>query len=235
LGDLLIKASTKDTEILDTPFGPISMNESMFITGVRNKRFVLDLQQTMDGISEDDDIDQLLQLEKLKEKYPKEPFAHYLVAGCYKDLKKIDKHEALLKSNVATFPHHPSIDTAYASWFIKNQDDKQIDKLFGGKLYLPDIYPNYKIFDSQVIFDFYGYMADIHKLKGDYETARKCASVVGLIDETGGHLLNKSIDYAEKPIKKWKGFAILGGLLLVVIGVVIAIIWGIIKFFQWIF
>ncbi len=118
---------------------------------------------------------------------------------------------------------------------LEGYGDDISDVVFGKKLNIHQVYPKFKAFDSQVVAEFYFILSQIYKGRNELVIARNCAEIVKQIDSTKGLVLETSIDFIEKPWLKWRMRFFMVIIVLVLLGIIGGIIWGIISLFQWIF
>jgi len=238
IGDLIQQTIKEETTSLESPFGDIRINESMFLHLIRNKDFLYEMFTHDVGTPdvEKDTLEQLVYFEKINNKYPNEPYLRHSIACCYEHLKEKNKYQAKVKKNFEQFGgEYPMIDITYLQLMLDLGKTEIANSLVGEELNIHKIYPNIEAFDTEVVSNFYGILMDVFRNRKDIETAKKCAQIVASIDENTEDLFKIMLDFDENPWKR-RGFTFLSLLGIVsIIAVILGIVWGIIKFFQWIF
>lgn len=237
LGEIVLSSSVfeDDLEILETPFGKIKIHDGTLAHAFKNKGVLLELLAMEDKIKEQDSIGRLVHFEKLKDKYPKEPFIAYEIAESYRDLEKKEKFRQLTIENYENYKGYPFIDISYV--MLKHDEDKEdvIEEVFGKALNIHEIYPTFKAFDRAMIADFYFVKGMISKENNQLEIAKNCLEVLMQVDDRKGLFLKTSIDYIEKPWIKWQLRIFMVLIVGVILGIIGGIIWGAISVFQMIF
>ena len=232
----LLKSIEEDADYIDTPFGDILIGKGMALTTIRNKNFLYEVvvDEKLDG--EADTLTQLINFEKLNDKYPNEPFIRHGIALCYNELKEKDKYRAAITEDFEYFNREdPNIDAAYLQLMVELKNKELASSLVGEELNMHQLYPKLKVFDEETVESFYTVMAEIFVYRKDFETAEKCAKIVSSISPKAGFFINTMIEYESDPRKRRKARILTILLILTILAVIVGIIWGIIKFFQWIF
>ncbi|GEM_PF-5952733 len=224
-----------EIEILETPFGEILINDQMLLTTLKNKAIIFELLKIGEEIEESDVLSRLIYLEKLKDKYPNEPFLAHEISICYEDMKEWDKYDKAVKENYEKHRGYPSIDISYVSLNFDEYDTDLLDDIFGQAMNIHQVYPIFKAFDSKIVAAFYATLSTIYKNRNELLRARQCAEIVTQFNKLKGGILETRIDLIEKPWFRWKSRLIIGGIILLILSVIGGIIWGIISLFQWVF
>lgn len=220
---------------MDTPFGDILISEGMTLKMIRNKKFLYEIivEEKLKIDDEADALTQLIHFEKINNKYPNEPFIRYAIASNYKDLNEEEKYQAAVIENFDFFNREdPNIDAAYLQLLIDQKKEELASSLVGDELNLHQLYPKLKMFDKDTIEYFYAVLTDVFAYRKDFETAMKCAEIVSSINPKEGHAIETMLEYKSDP-RKMRRAALKG--LLIMLTILVVIIWGIVKFFQWIF
>ncbi|MFK7980651.1 MAG: hypothetical protein AB8G86_11760, partial [Saprospiraceae bacterium] len=186
-------------------------------------------------VEEDDVLSRLIYLEKIKIKYPNEPFLAHEIAICYEDLKEWEKYDKAVEENYEKYSGYPSIDINYVVLNFEKDGSDTLDDVFGNILNIHEVYPAYKMFDSKVVENFYAILSDIYRVRNELLIARQCAEIVIEFDSFKGILLKNRIDFIEKPWLRWKSRLVMGAIILLILSIIGGIIWGIVSLFQWIF
>jgi len=207
----------------------------MLVDSLKNKGVIFELLKIDKAVVEDDVLSRLIYLEKIKTKYPNEPFIAHEIAICYKDLEEREKYEKAVKENYEKYRGYPSVDINYVLLNFEKDGIDTLDDVFGNILNIHEVYPLHGIFDSKVVKDFYAILSDIYRVRNELLIARQCAEVVVEFDSLKGNVLKQRIDFIEKPWLKWKANFLLLAIILLILSVIGGIIWGIISLFQWIF
>ncbi len=149
MGKTLLESAKfhKGLEMSETPFGELKLHPSALAFDIKGKAVFFEIMtESFDENQEEDHLERLINLEKLKEKYPDEPIIHHGIADCFNFLKEDDKYRKTVFENFNRFSNYPPIDIAYA--ILNNSDKKDVtDEVFGGEMNLHRIYPNRKAFD----------------------------------------------------------------------------------------
>lgn len=239
LGDILLKSTdgSKNIQTYDTPFGKLSVGEDVEMNELTNKRLFLDILAMED--TEGDPLNQLIAFEKLKDKYPNEPYIYQEIAHAHRRLGYDKEFEEEAENNYHRFKGNFSIDLNYFE-FLYNQTEiaekeKIKKKIFGESLNLHQIYPTVKTFEGHSVFKFYSMMGISFLNNKEYQLAKDCNAIIQAIQPDTDDKMETMIRLREDSIYRYKQYAIFGGLILLIIAVIGSVIYGIVKFFQWIF
>ncbi|MEM0991740.1 MAG: hypothetical protein AAF847_03530 [Bacteroidota bacterium] len=230
----LLKGTDTEIEMLSTPFGEIPYSDGMIAFQLKHKKLLLEIMSF--DAEQNNPLEHLIFLEKAKDKYPNEPFLENSIAECYLELGRKEAHQQKVEENFERFKGDPSIDLSYIRLKGKEEEAEQtFHKIFGEELNIAKIYPNFKAFDEAVICDFYTEAAFHYDQIKAYDMAKACLEVVGIFKPREAIQLSELVDLRSDPKKKrallFKGILFL----LFVLAVIVGIIWGIVKLFQWIF
>lgn len=237
IGEDLLKSIDfqEDLRVIETPFGDIKVHDGATLYTLKNKGVLLEILTFNEKVEEDNTIDRLIYFEKLKDKYPKEPYIAYEIAECYNQLERDEKYDELVVENFEKFRGYPAIDITYLILKFFRDEENLVEEVFGNALNLHIIYPEYKVFDIAVVTDFYFLLGMVSKKEKELELARKFAEIVSETDTRKGLILKTGIDFEEKPWLKWRGNLMLILILVAILGIIGGILWGIVSVFQMIF
>lgn len=234
LSHAVVMPSEEETEIYDTPCGTILINADAGILSVKSKI----LRKKLVGMYElndiDDDLEAIIAFERLKVNYPNEPHLYQVVASFYKEIDR-KKYKTELEKNYALFPEYPRIATTYAAMFANKLSDEEKKDIVGNDINIHKRFPKFKSFDVFTVVNFLSVHAVLAREENDFEKAMKCAETVTMLHPEGGKMLTMQTKIAFD--KGYKRKAYLKGILtlIVILGIICAIIYGIVTFFQWIF
>ncbi|MEM6698246.1 MAG: hypothetical protein AAF806_02775 [Bacteroidota bacterium] len=232
--EALLKSTNSEIEMLSTPFGEIPHSDGMIAFQLKHKKLLFEIM----GMDEemDDPLKRLIFYEKCKDKYPNEPFLENGIAECYAELDREEEHEQKVKENYELFKGNPHIDLLYVRF--KNEEENTLQffhEMYGDELNLAKAYPKLKAFDEKVICDFYTEATFYYEKMKAYEVAKECLEVIGIFEPDRAYKMSILVDFRSDPKKK--RVAVAKGIftVLLLLAVIIGIIWGIVKLFQWIF
>lgn len=240
LGDIMLEASDVKESIIvyETPFGKISAGEGMEMYSIKNKALLLDIL-AMNDSEHEEPLDELIQVEKLKDKYPNEPYIYHEIGNIYRRLGEKGKFAKLAISNYERFKGYIDIDMDYFEHVYKTGEgvgrEEVKEKIFGTALNLHEIYPKTKAFEERTVFYFYTMLATYYIHEKNYQLAKDCTAVIRAIRPNSVEKLETMIRIKEDAVYRWKQFAMFGGIILLILAIIGGIIYGIVKFFQWIF
>ena len=234
LGELIVNSIKEDFEILETEFGPIKLSDGAVVYGLKNKGAFLAISSIGDEILDDDHLEILIEYERLNQEFPEEPFIHVQIADCYKKLNREEKYFERLEENFLDYQGYPLVDIEY----LMNLEDVSIDlyeSTFGKELNIHKVYQDFKAFDSYTVTQFYALKAKYYVKLEEYETARNCVAIVKEIDWMEAGLLTHMISSASDPSFRRKAMIKRGIFVVLLLGIIGGIFWGIIKLLRWIF
>ena len=226
----------EDTD-LDTPFGLIKMRTCELNYTIYGEKIpiVFDHNGLVDAIQAKDYIEMVVILEKAIDKYPKVSLFYIELAMAYEVLKKYDKSDEIIEKDFKLNKGLPLVDINYLT-MIKDDEAEAGNLFYYGQTYnIHDAYPKQKYFHPLEITEFYFYLGGYAlRNKKDIPLAEKCLAtslMAGNKDEKNIQLM-ANIKREKYPIKmklfRW-------GLLILLIGIVVLILWGIYRLFAWIF
>lgn len=226
--------SDEETEIYKTPCGTYRHNRKAGEIHIKSPILKQKLTTLAVNNSLQSDLDTIVQFEKLKVRHPKEPYLYQAVASAYKDVDR-QKYEAELRKNYRRFPAYPRIALTYATKFAHEISDAELRLIVGHHTDIHRRFPAYKCFDRSTIINFLAIHNYLARKEKKYELALDCAESVGMFrQEEGLEMLLATRKEADPGFSRiYKILSTLFSLFL--LGVFIAIIYGIVKFFQWIF
>ncbi len=228
-----------ELEIWHTPFGVLHTHKVALVERMKNQLLIFEIisrTEMIDNGEPDGALGYLVWLEKVKDKFPNEPFLHYQIAECYKGLNEHEIYKDKVEDNYASYRGYPPVDIAFVSSLGENEQQDMIPKVFGASLNLHEIYPKYKAFTAEEVEDFYSLHCLIRKRQKDFSTARQCTEVLAIIGEVAqARKLYMQIDLDEKTWKRWGVLLILILIILFLLSLVGGVIWGLVRLVQWIF
>ncbi len=228
------KASVRE---LDTPFGPVRIAEDALIRSIRNKALLVDLSA---GAPEDENYDlltELIRLEKLQVAYPGEPFLLREIAEHYSRLNEKEKSRACVVQNYERHRGYPLIDMDYAALIqdAENRDDI-VQEVFGSDALNPHVvYPAIKAFDIEEVDTFYALHALTFASQNSFEKAEQCLRVLERIGSRRFAYVKTTLALKRHPWKRWLGRLVLLLLALLALGLMVGLVWGIVRLVQWVF
>ncbi len=226
LGEMLVNSIEEDFEILETHFGPIKISEGAVVYGLKNKGALLPISSIGDRISEDDDLEILLEYERLNEKFPEEPFIHVQIADCFKSLHQEEKYLERLKENFLNYKGYPLVDIEYAL-NLKKINIELYEFIFGKEFNIHHQYPDFRVFDPYTVTHFYALKAKYYIELQEYEIARSCVDIVKQLDRYKAKLLSIMVSYASDPSFKRKAKITRTLFVLVILAIIVGIILGV--------
>jgi len=233
LGELIVKTIKEDLKELETAFGPIKLSDGAVVYQLKNKGAFLPITSIGEK-NPDDYLEILLEYERLNIEFPEEPFIHVQIADCLKDLNREEKYRQRLHENFLNFKGYPLVDIEYAM-NLEPMSRDQYESIFSEELNIHDAYPGFKAFDDYTVIQFYALKAKYYIALEEYETARNCIDIVEQLDVNNSRLLTVMLSYASDPSFRRKAILTRSVFLVVLLGIVGGVIWGVIRFFQWIF
>lgn len=234
-----------EIEIFSTPFGDIPIIEDDVMFLAKSQRFVVDFaqkNQDLEEVVEDELLNvkeklhlRLLAYKDLKKLYPNEPIINHEITEVLEKLRHTEKQKALIKENYERFDGFPIIDITYAAHFYEGTLQECLDEIFGGSNNIAENYPERPYFDGREVRRFYVFLAVEYLHEDNIEMAEKCLEVLDATEAKAASIIRTRIKMKKDPWVRRKAIAMLIGLVLLVLAIIVGVIWGIIKFFQWIF
>ncbi len=226
----------EDTD-LETPFGIIKMrscglNHTIY---AENTPILFDHDGLVDAVKAEDYIEMVVILEKAIEKYPRVSLFYIELEMAYEQLKKYDKSDEIVERDYKFNKGLPLVDINYLR-MIRDDESEAGNLFYYGQTYnIQDAYPKQKYFHPLEITEFYVYLGNYALWeKKDIPLAEKCLStsiMANNLDKNNIQLMT-DIQRHKFPIRmrlyRW-------GLIILIIGIVVLILWGIYKLLAWIF
>lgn len=225
-----------DTD-LDTPFGVIKMRRCDLKNTIygQNIPFLFNYDSLKEALQAKDYIGLVVILEKAIEKHPKVSLFYIELEMAYGILKQRDKADDIVEENFRLNKGLPLVDLNYL--LMKYDEETEPGNLFyyGQTYYIHDAYPNQQHFHPLEISEFYFFLGEyaLWNIK-DISLAEKCLATLKTIDGRDSKVIHLMMDIKRHkyPIKmklyRW-------GLIILLIGIVVLILWGIYKLLAWIF
>lgn len=230
----ILEYLNEDISIVETTFGEIPFSNDMFLLHMKQKELLLELLDREDYT--EDVLDLFVIYKKLSDKYPGEPYLESSIAYCYSKLERETEYRQKVIENFKHYQGYPEIDLAYVRLQnTVNNSNNYFGILFGEQLNIATIYPTFKAFSENTITEFYTEAALYYGRLKAYDRAKECAAVIGIFDHSQEKALNTAIDFIGNPRKRFFGGLLTIFIVLLILAIIIGIIWGVIKFFQWIF
>ena len=227
-------SSPEETKVYETPCGTYRINDSAGELNIKSNILKGKLAELAAGDVIKSDMDVIIEFEKLKVRHPKEPYLYRTVASSYKTIDQ-EKYRAELRKNYELFPDYPRIAMTYGAMFGHELSTEEKRAVVGFDTDLHNRFPKYKFFDMETVVNFlsvHNYLALEAK---DFEQAEKCALSVAAVEPRTGKMMLTNVKMKSDPAFKRKFFVQSAFLILFILGIAVAIIYGIVRFFQWIF
>ena len=226
----------EDTD-LDTPFGLIKMRSCGLNYTIYGEKvpIIFDNDSLVDAIQAQDYIEMVVILEKAIDKYPRVSLFYIELAMSYEQLKEYDKADEIIERNFKLNKGLPLVDINYLKLTQDNESEAGNLFYYGQTYNIHEAYPKQKYFHPLEITEFYIYLGEYAlRNKKDIPLAEKCLATSLMADNKDKKNIQLTVDIQRHkfPIKtklfRWS-------LLILIIGIVVLILWGIYKLLAWIF
>ncbi len=131
---------------------------------------------------EADDLENLLHVEKMYEMFPDEAQFAFERAKAYLELGKAEKAKKLIFQNYEKYKGFLPIDLLYGHFRYEQEGVNLRKELFGDEINLHKIYPKRQAFTESEFMEYVILQAIWYAKEGEYETARKIASSICLLN-----------------------------------------------------
>lgn len=183
---------------------------------------------------EPDDLEYLLHVEKMYERFPEEPQFAFERAKAYLELGKAEKAKKLIFQNYEKHKGFLPIDLMYGHFRYEQEGVNLRKEIFGDQINLHKIYPKRQAFTETEFLEYAILQAIWYAKEGEYETARKIASSIGLLKPDAQIVQTRLLVEIGKIQHPRKAKALRAMLILVIVGLLIGLIWGIFALGRWI-
>jgi hypothetical protein len=221
---------------LETDFGVLKMRECDFHDTIYgdNMPIVFNYDDITVATKEKNTIELVVLLEKAIDRHPKAIIFYLQLISAYRTLKKFDKTDEIIIRNYKVNKGLPVIDIGFME-LGKKANTAEYTFLYDNELYnIHDVYPMQERFHNFEILEFYRHLGDCAINSKNILLAESCIKVVEKVDTQSFEsiYLRTALDKIKNPYRyNLKSFVIIA----VLLGIVGLIVWGIYRFFAWIF
>lgn len=170
-------------------------------------------------------------LEKHLEKYPKVGVLYNILMAAYHHAGREKEAEELIKKCYAVCPQYLFAKLSYGRLCLKYKKYDEIPQVFDNKLDLKALYPDRNIFHESEAINFYGLMGEYYAYKKELKKAWACYDYVKSLAESDPIVQNLQRVIMVNSIPRWKAYGIIALIVIVVLGLIGLIVWGIAQLF----
>ncbi|MFK7932375.1 MAG: tetratricopeptide repeat protein [Saprospiraceae bacterium] len=225
---------------IKTAFGDLPYSADKTFFDVSDPRALVELIQIVNH--EVTQTEYLIAFEELIQKYPDEPAFYTERTGTLVAMKQTEEAAIHIKKDVARFPNAPAIvlrDLQHRALKAANnaiQRERLIVERLGENHFIGDVFPQELAFNDVEIEMFYNLWFHLFLDRKDWENAQSCIEVFKTLDRgVTTPLLQRKLNVRRNPRLRYR-YKVQGILVIALfLGIIVAIIYGVVKFFQWIF
>lgn len=210
-----IRTTTQQINIPDNPLPPA---------------IIPDLQKVMKTMATDPD-GAIEKLERWIKQNPKIGLLYNLLAACYSQVKNEKEAEAVVVRSYQNAPNYMFSKMSYARLLMRDKKWSEVAAVFNNKFDLKELYPQRTVFHVSEALNFYSVVGEYYAYTKDMPKAWACYDYVKSLDEKDPAVQQLYRVVMVNAIPRWKAGLIIAGLVLLVVGLIALIAWGIYRFF----
>ena len=225
-----IEADPTEREIFTTPLGTYRTHTFANELHIRNPKLAVEISQELPQ----DDQKIAAHLREIAARYPDEPYPIYQSAIIGLESRQRGAEEELRQA-YQRFPDYPALRYAYAATFARRIDWEELRTLVGTDPDLHARHPDWRFFAPDTVANFLSAQAEIVFHEKEYEEALQYVEALHPIDPNLARILLTTIDLELHPWKRVRSYLTLGGIVLLALGILAAVGYGLFRLVLWLF
>jgi tetratricopeptide (TPR) repeat protein len=167
-------------------------------------------------------------------KVPNLPLVYIELSTQLHFLKRYEEATRVISESYSKFKGLPLIDAIYAKTLDTDKADFITNELFKGSINLHEVYPHREDFLTKEAIDFYKVLTTVYLDLKKYDKAELCLNALAKFDPKGDDTIRLRARYFRlvNPIRAYSYLMLTISLVLAILAL---ILWGVYKFFAWIF